>query len=257
MTLLASDDRPSLERLVEGAGLELETLHPGEARITDELAQLCEIGRGARVLDAASGTGESACHLFERLEASVVGVDVSDSMLERAKAKAERRGVRVELVRGDAQALPFSEGEFDAAISECTLCLLDKSKAVTEMTRVVKPGGRVGMHDLCWKDNTPRRLRDELARIEGERPETLEGWKALFEGSGLTEVRTVDRSSVIPDWVKRLRRQLGLLGQMKIFLHVLRRWGLRGLRDVLESEKIMGSPHTGYGIVVGRKASRA
>ena len=52
-----STDRPSLETLIEDLDLGLEVLHPGGLEITRELAQLCRIGRGARVLDVASGTG--------------------------------------------------------------------------------------------------------------------------------------------------------------------------------------------------------
>jgi SAM-dependent methyltransferase len=182
---------------------------------------------------------------------------MSGSMLQRARAKVAARSLPIDLVDGDAQKLPFPDSQFDAAISECTLCLLDKNLAVAEMARVVKPGGYVGMHDICWQDDTPERLKHELARIEGERPETLEGWKSLFEAAGLTDVQTLDRSSLIPDWARNLRKKLGVLGQLKIFLRVLQRWGINGLSDVLESERIMGGPHTGYGLVVGRKPSVA
>ena len=48
------------------------------------------------------------------------------------------------------------ETAFDVAICECTLCMCDKEKVLSEMVRVVRPGGFVGTHDLCWKDARSR-----------------------------------------------------------------------------------------------------
>lgn len=245
---------PSLESLVESGDLALEILHPGGLQITRELAQLCQIGRGTRVLDVASGTGESACDLAETFGARVVGVDASDPMLERAERKVRERQLgRVEFRKGDAQDLPFEDESFDAVISECTTCLLDKEKAILEMARVAKRGGYVGIHDLCWEEGAPEGVRRRLAEIEGERPETLEGWRALFERVGLREVQAIDRSHLVPEWMARSRRNLGLAGQARVLLKVLRSWGVGGLRRVWVSERIFRSEHMGYGILVGRK----
>lgn len=249
----AQKKRPSLENLVENEDLGLDILHPGGLDITQQLARLCQIGQDTSVLDVASGTGESACYLAEELGASVVGIDVSDFMIERAKKKAEQRNLEIEFEKADAHQLPFGDETFDRVISECTTCILDKEKAIREMVRVVKPNGYVGIHDICWKQDTPEQIRFRLAEIEGERPETLEGWKALFEKAGLVDVKTVDRSLLIPTWMKGIRKKLGIGGQLKIFLKIIRIWGIRGLRDVWESERIFQSQYTGYGIIVGRK----
>jgi SAM-dependent methyltransferase len=245
--------RPSLEHLLEADDLGLEVLHPGGMDITRQLADLCGIGEGTSVLDVASGTGESACFLAETLGARVVGVDLSAYLLARARRKAAARGLHIEFIRGDAHRLAFAGDAFDVVISECTTCLLDKAQAIGEMVRVAKPGGRIGIHDVCWKEDTPARTKQRLAELEGERPETLDGWRALFEHAGLTGVRTVDKSDLIPTWTKGIKRTLGVSGQMRLFLRVIRRWGVSGLRGVLESERIFGSRHTGYGIIVGTK----
>lgn len=249
----AQKKRPSLENLVENEDLGLDILHPGGLDLTQQLARLCQIGQDTSVLDVASGTGESACYLAEELGASVVGIDVSDFMIERAKKKAEQRNLEIEFEKADAHQLPFGDETFDRVISECTTCVLDKERAIREMVRVVKPNGYVGIHDICWKQDTPEQIRFRLAEIEGERPETLEGWKTLFEKAGLVDVKTVDRSLLIPRWMKGIKKKLGISGQLKIFLKIIRIWGIRGLRDVWESERIFQSQYTGYGIIVGRK----
>jgi ubiquinone/menaquinone biosynthesis C-methylase UbiE len=244
---------PSLENLIEAEALGFEILHPGGLQLTAELAELCHIDRSGLVLDVASGTGESACYLAQNFGCSIVGLDASDYMVERAKAKAAVIGLDVQFLRGDGENLPFADDTFDAVISECTTCILDKEVAIRAMTRVARPGGYIGIHDLCWKKDTPQHLKQRLAEIEGEDPETLDGWKDLFERAGLVDVVAEDRSQLIPDWTKGIKRQLGISGQLRIFAKVIKRWGLHGYRTISESERIFRDAHTGYGMIVGRK----
>ena len=245
--------RASLEGLVESEDLGLEILHPGGLEITRELAELCQVSKHTKLLDVASGTGESACYLIEHFGCHVVGIDASGHMIEQARRKAKARSLNVEFKQGDAHSLPFEENTFDAVISECTTCILDKKKAIQEMVRVAKAGGYIGIHDICWKATTPESLKDRLAKIEGEKPETLAGWKDLFEQAGLIDLMVVDRSDLIPTWTKGIKKQLGLGGQLRIFLKVTRKWGIKGLQNIWQSQQIFQSEHTGYGIIVGRK----
>jgi len=245
--------RPSLEGLVEAGVLKLESLHPGGLGLTRELAQLCNIRKGARVLDVAAGTGESACFLAEHFAARVHGIDHSEIMVRRAGAKARARQLCIGFSGADATKLPFADAAFDAAICECTLCLLDKERVLDEMVRVVRPGGCVGMHDLCWLNHAPEELKRTLAAVEGERPETLEGWRRLFVDAGLIRIRVVDRSELMTRWVQESKRNLGVAGQLALALKVIRRWGIRGARSVLQSSRVFSSDYLGYGIVVGTR----
>lgn len=254
VTVLAPGaDSPSLERLVESGMLVLESLHPGGLELTRELAQLCKIGRDTVVLDIASGTGESGCFLAEHFAARVVGIDRSDEMVRRATAKALTRKLHAQFLKAAAARLPFADSRFDAVICECTLCVLEKEAVVGEMVRVVRPGGHVGMHDLCWKEDAPARLKRSLAEIEGERPETLEAWQRLFEAGGLVDVKATDRSALLSPWIRDSRRQVGIGGQLTLALKIIRRWGLRGMWRVSQSERIFSSDYLGYGAVVGTK----
>lgn len=242
-----------MENLIEAEDVGIESFHPGGVDITRELAELCRIGPETSVLDVASGSGETACFLADALGARVTGVDISDHLLARARRKAVGRSLAVEFVKGDAQNLEFANDSFDVVISECTLCLLDKAKTLSEMVRVARPGGRVGIHDVCWRPDTPDRLKERLRELEGEEPETLRGWKRLFEDAGLVDVCTVDKPGLMGEWTKSLGRTLGLAGRLRIFGRVLRRWGVTGLLSVLASERIFRSRYTGYGIIAGTK----
>jgi len=245
--------RPSLEALVEEVDLGIEILHPGGLEITRELVKLCHIGRDSLVLDVACGTGETACFLVETYGCRVIGVDASSFMIAKAERKAGQRGLDIKFVEGDAHNLPFPNDYFDIVISECTVCLLEKEKAIKEMVRVVKPGGYVGIHDVCWREDTPRELREKLLLLEGEDPETLKGWKRLFEKAGLVDVITIDKSHLIRDWTNEIKKRIGLFGKLKIFTVAAFKWGVSGLKNIIESSKIFESEYIGYGIIVGRK----
>lgn len=246
-------DRPSLEALIEAEDLGLDILHPGGLAITRELANVTGIVTGTNVLEIAAGTGETAHLLGAEYGARVIATDVSPRMLRKLRDKFSTRESAVQIVWADAHQLPFRNDSFDVALSECAVCQFDKLRALREMVRVVQPGGRVGIHDLCWKDGTPEALPQRLAEIEGERPETLNSWVHAFEGAGLAHVRGFDRSDVMVGWTRDARRAMGVARYLHAVKTVLRRWGLRGLRTVLESERIFASRYLGYAVVVGVK----
>jgi len=99
---------------------------------------------GARVLDCAAGTGEFSLAAAERA-ASVLCTDLSRPMLDRAAAKARRRGLtNVSFALRDVTALSDPDGSFDLVIAANVLHLLPQpEKAVAELWRVTAPGGRL------------------------------------------------------------------------------------------------------------------
>ncbi len=103
---------------------------------------------GQRILDVATGTGMVAFALAAR-GPEVVGLDQSESMLGAARARLERTpglAGRVRFVAGEAERLPFEDGEFDALTFTYLLRYVDDREAtLRELARVVKPGGRIGM----------------------------------------------------------------------------------------------------------------
>ena len=221
---------PSLEALVETGILPEPIFHPGGLEVSRELAALCGIRSTSNVLDVACGTGETACFLAETFACRVVGIDATELQLKQAREKKAGRNISVEFQQADAHHLPFPDAMFDVVITECTLCHLEIGQALQEMVRVTRPGGFVGIHDLCWQENTPANIKQRFAEVEHERPETLAGWARRFEQAGLVEIRTVDKSPLYPTWLKAEKRRFGLFGQLKIFIAVLNRWGFAGLR---------------------------
>jgi demethylmenaquinone methyltransferase/2-methoxy-6-polyprenyl-1,4-benzoquinol methylase len=103
---------------------------------------------GQRILDVATGTGMVAFGLAAR-GTEVVGLDQSEQMLSGARAKLAARpdlAERVSFVLGQAERLPFDDGEFDALTFTYLLRYVEDVEAtMAELARVVRPGGRIGM----------------------------------------------------------------------------------------------------------------
>jgi demethylmenaquinone methyltransferase / 2-methoxy-6-polyprenyl-1,4-benzoquinol methylase len=114
-----------------------------------------------RVLDVATGTGMVAAELIRRTGCRVVGLDQSDEMLLGARARAARDpelAGRLELVRGEAERLPFADAEFDALTFTYLLRYVDdRTATMRELARVVRPGGRIGMLEFGVPQAEPPR----------------------------------------------------------------------------------------------------
>jgi len=96
-------------------------------------------------------------------------------------------------------------------------------------------------------------VKRTLVEIEGEKPETLEGWRRLFESAGLVQINAVENSETLSRWFKESRKQLGLKGMLILYVKIIRRWGLRGAWRVLRSQRVFLSKFLGYALVIGTK----
>lgn len=127
----------SLRFFVEGP-------HPGITR--GRLREILDPRPGERVLEVGPGTGYYTFDLAARLDGGQVDVfDIQQEMLDHVMREANRRGVtNVRPALGDAQALPYSDDSFDAAVLVTVLGEIpDQDRALRELARVLKPGGRL------------------------------------------------------------------------------------------------------------------
>jgi demethylmenaquinone methyltransferase / 2-methoxy-6-polyprenyl-1,4-benzoquinol methylase len=177
-------------------------------RWRERAVDLARVGPGSRALDVATGTGDLAIALASR-NAEVVGSDFSEGMLARARGKSS--AVRWE--QGNALALPYADGEFDAAtVGFGARNFSDLERGLAEMTRVVRPGGRVVVLEITTPARPPLstffslwfdRVVPLLGRVTGEDqaysylPSSVKRFPgpvelgAVMAGTGLTDVRWI------------------------------------------------------------------
>ena len=121
------------------------------------------------MLDVATGTGMVAAELLARADCTVVGIDQSAEMLAAARARfAALDRARVELIEGQAEALPFADRSFDALTFTYLLRYVDDpAAAMRELARVVRPGGRVASLEFGVPPSPPARAAWRLYTAVG------------------------------------------------------------------------------------------
>lgn len=144
-----------------------DELHPAGAATTNRALELVEACPGEHLLDVASGKGDSALLAAQEFGCAVTGIDSRPAAAIEAARAAEAAGLgdRVVFRVGDAQDLPVEDATFDVVLCECSLCIFpDKPTALTEIRRVLRPGGRVAIADVVADhDRLPACLQGPLA----------------------------------------------------------------------------------------------
>lgn len=134
----------------------IDQLHLGGRLASRQLADQAGFLPGERVLDLGCGTGGSSRLLEAEYGAQVVGVDITPPFIEVARWLSRATGLdaRSEFICCDAQQLPLQDAQFDLVWSQHTLMNLpDQERGLQEIWRVLKPGGRLLMHEVFQGDN--------------------------------------------------------------------------------------------------------
>lgn len=117
-----------------------------DIRWRKKAVKLLAPGKPKLILDVATGTGDFAVETLKLNPDKVIGIDISEGMLEVGRKKMKDRGYdsRIEMLSGDSENLPFEENKFDAVIVAFGVRNFENlEKGLSEMHRVLKPGGRM------------------------------------------------------------------------------------------------------------------
>ena len=178
--------------------------HAGD-RDLDLLVEHLQVRRGQVLLDIATGTGFTAFALAAR-GARVVGLDLTPAMLQEARRLSPDPAIA--WIAGDAEALPFAAGSFDAVtVRRAPHHFPHLRQALMEMQRVVRPGGRIGIVDqVPPEDPAGRDLMERLERLRD--PSHVEAltasrWRRLLEELGVevTFADIVERAFTFEAWL--------------------------------------------------------
>jgi len=155
---------------------------------------LLDLGPGETVLDLGSGAGLDAILAARAVGPSgrVIGVDMTDEMIARARASAAEAGWnQIEFRKGRLESLPVEDNAIDAITSNCVINLVpDKAAVFREAARVLRPGGRIVVSDIVLDGALPEVVSSDMMAYVGcisgamQREEYL----ALVEAAGLSRI---------------------------------------------------------------------
>ena len=188
--------------------------------VGENLCEALDLRSGARVLDVAAGNGNATLAAARRW-CDVTSTDYVSSLLESGRARALAEGHTIEFQEADAENLPFSDASFDAVMSTFGVMFTpNQDKAASELARVCKPGGRIGLAN--W---TPESFIGQLFKTIGKyippapgvKSPALWGTKARLEelfGKTAREIRTTSRDFVFryrspAHWIEVFRTYYG------------------------------------------------
>ncbi|MDP9363403.1 MAG: class I SAM-dependent methyltransferase [Chloroflexota bacterium] len=168
--------------------------------VSELLCEAVDLRAGERVLDVATGSGNTALAAARRF-GEAVGIDYVPALLERGRARAAAEHLPLDLREGDAEALPFPDASFDVVLSTFGVMFApDQERAARELLRVCRPSGRIGLAN--W---TPDGFIGEIFRANGRhvpppagvKPPTLWGTEERLRdlfGDGVASLAATRRS---------------------------------------------------------------
>ncbi len=238
----------------------MKVLHPGGFQATNRLVEAMRLEGGPGLLDIACGKGTSSLYFAKTLGCQVTGIDMNEVLLRTAEkdARKKRTGKRIIFKLGNAEALPFEDNAFDAAVFQAVLVLVDDmEKAVSESFRVLQPGGTLGMLEICWlKEPTPELLeiakRDVCAYCIA-RAKTVGGWRDLLMRAGFA----INHLSSYSMESQRIGSDETIGTMMKAMFKMAVDPSIRNRIKKLNNFFSEAKGYLGYAIAVGIKPSRS
>jgi len=175
-----------------------EQIHVGGAAETDILAKKAGLSRGKAVLDVCSALGGPARYIVRNYGCRVTGLDGTRKMVDEAVRRTGEAGLAESITYrlGDAQEMPFADGEFDVVWGQDAWCYVeDKERLINEAYRVLKSGGIIAFTDwLAVGSMTEKEWEDLNSFMVFPYMETLDGYEELLESAGFENIEKEDMS---------------------------------------------------------------
>ena len=207
---LRESGRPS-DELTYRDLIPVSELHNRGKQATVDLARLAEVQPAQHVLDVGCGIGGPARTLAAEFGCRVTGIDISDEFCSAAQSLNELVGLsdKISIRTADALALPFEDESFDIVWTQhVSMNIADKQALFTEMHRVLRPGGKLALHDVMAGPVQPVHFPvpwapDPSISFLAEPEES----RALILATGFEELAWQDQTQLTEDWWQNVRER--------------------------------------------------
>jgi ubiquinone/menaquinone biosynthesis C-methylase UbiE len=242
---------------------------PGGEDLYRHVGLLARLSAGLEVLDVACGKGVPLEYFLREHGIQGTGVEADPHLIAEAERYFRDSGLSPDMSFQEASSvdLPFRDEMFDVVVGEVGLAAtVDPAKAIQELVRVARPGGKVVLIHLVWKAPVDEARKSVLSEHLGARPLMAVELRRILLDAGVSDLHTEDwtdedtafRSQVkkpFPDFAELF----SLREKFEVLRRARRRWGWRGVWSVFEREREVHRLLTrerilGLNLLVGTKA---
>lgn len=210
------------------ARLGKRVLRPGGRQLTHRMIEALKIGPSDEVVEFAPGLGETALLALQRKPASYTAVERDKDAAARVRRLLKRPELRC--VVGLAEETGLPDASASVVYGEAMLSMQtpqQKARIVREAHRLLKPGGRYGIHELCLipddlAENAKQEIQNDLASAihHGTRPLTIAEWATLLEAEGFSIQTQADAPMHLLE-PRRIIQDEGLFGALRFAVNLL------------------------------------
>ncbi|HUQ64377.1 MAG TPA: class I SAM-dependent methyltransferase [Acidimicrobiales bacterium] len=172
-----------------------KVVRPGGHLSTEQLFEMAEIKPDHHVLEVGCGVGATAIEMVQRFGCQVTAIDHSKLMLQKAEELTSAAGLsdRISYQEADMCGLPYEDNLFDVVVIEAVTMFCPRIEAISECTRVLKPGGQLLDQEFAWREAPDERALDILRQPKmcpGINFDDVKEWQSVYTFAGLTDVET-------------------------------------------------------------------
>ena len=189
----------------------IDQLHTGGAPASIKLLKKAQLNPGALVIDAGCGIGGSSRLMAEQFNCKVTGVDLAQKFIEAADFLTQCTGLenKTKFKQGSILDLEFTDNSFDAVLCQHVLMnIKDKAAAIKEFFRVLKPGGKLILHEVT-RGNSNTDIYLPVPWASKSSISFLEPWETLadiLENQGFKTLIYSDESGAALEWNERVKK---------------------------------------------------
>ncbi|MGE7090496.1 class I SAM-dependent methyltransferase [Lysinibacillus sp. NPDC048646] len=177
--------------------------HPGGINLTKEIFRSENIHNNSHLLDVGCGTGQTAAYLASNYGTNVTGIDINSIMVAKAKKRMKKNSLPVKIIHGSIEQTLLPDHKFDFIISESVLSFVNKPKALKEIFRLLKNGGRFIAIEFTINRPLEAKCEEEIKQFYGFDSFSMKkDWIALFKQAGFKNIRIQKNKSIssVPEY---------------------------------------------------------
>ena len=231
------------------------SLANAQDRFTEQLIGHTLVSTQSRLLDVGCGNGTPALALVRKTGCSVVGITLSEEQTRVAQQRAVEASLerRARFLRTNAMNLPFGKETFDAAWALESIFHMERSRALSEMSRILRPGSRVVLTDLIEKRPLTKQEQTLIYALSHSHTVVrLEHYPALLENAGFRVVDVIDISTNVERSFAEVARLIERHREMVVRLYG--RIAVEFMLRMFPQVTAIYEQKLGYAVVIGEKS---